>query len=302
MRLSRRHVLASTVGVVSTALITAQTPAGIAFARPRRASRAVTTAVYIEVNHEDLATVGAFVREGVHRPVFDLAMIFAANINYDGCTAYLHLNERVMETLRAAETQIRPLQRRGTKVLLSLLGNHEGAGFANFPTRHDADRFAAQVARVVHRCHLDGVDLDDEYSEYGKNGTGQPNEDSFVWFVRALRRHLGPHKLLTLYSIGPSVNRTVSSAGNASDDLDYAWNPWYGTYQEPSVLGMPRSHVGAAAVDWGHTSIEMIQTMASQTIRDGYGVFMTYDLRVSTNPSLVQAMTTALEGRRRLRQ
>ncbi|GAE75959.1 endo-beta-N-acetylglucosaminidase H [Cutibacterium acnes JCM 18918] len=35
MRLSRRHVLASTVGVVSTALITAQTPAGIAFARPR---------------------------------------------------------------------------------------------------------------------------------------------------------------------------------------------------------------------------------------------------------------------------
>ena len=298
MRLSRRHVLASTVGVVSTALITAQTPAGIAFARPRRASRAVTTAVYIEVNHEDLATVGAFVREGVHRPVFDLAMIFAANINYDGCTAYLHLNERVMETLRAAETQIRPLQRRGTKVLLSLLGNHGGAGFANFPTRHDADRFAAQVASVVHRYHLDGVDLDDEYSEYGKNATGQPHEDSFVWFVRALRRHLGPHKLLTLYSIGPSVNRTVSSAGNASDDLDYVWNPWYGTYQEPSVLGMPRSHVGAAAVDWGHTSIEMIQTMASQTIRDGYGVFMTYDLRVSTNPSLVQAMTTALEGRR----
>lgn len=179
MRLSRRHVLASTVGVVSTALITAQTPAGIAFARPRRASRAVTTAVYIEVNHEDLATVVAFVREGVHRPVFDLAMIFAANINYDGCTAYLHLNERVMETLRAAETQIRPLQRRGTKVLLSLLGNHEGAGFANFPTRHDADRFAAQVASVVHRYHLDGVDLDDEYSEYGKNGTGQPNEDFF---------------------------------------------------------------------------------------------------------------------------
>jgi len=34
----------------------------------------VTTAVYIEVNHEDLATVGAFVREGVHRPVFDLVI------------------------------------------------------------------------------------------------------------------------------------------------------------------------------------------------------------------------------------
>ncbi|WP_172623586.1 endo-beta-N-acetylglucosaminidase H [Cutibacterium modestum] len=257
----------------------------------------MTTAVYIEVNHEDFATVGAFVREGAHRPVFDLAMIFAANINYDGCTAYLHLNERVLETLRATETQIRPLQRRGTKVLLSLLGNHEGAGFANFPIRHDADRFAAQVARVVHRCHLDGVDLDDEYSEYGKNGTGQPNEDSFVWFVRALRRHLGPHKLLTLYSIGPSVDRTVSAVGNASDDLDYAWNPWYGTYQEPSVPGMPRSRLGAAAVDWGHTSTEMVQTMASRTIRDGYGVFMTYDLRMSTNPSLVQAMTTALEKR-----
>ncbi|GAE67041.1 endo-beta-N-acetylglucosaminidase H [Cutibacterium acnes JCM 18909] len=58
-----------------------------------------------------------------------------------------------------------------------------------------------------------------------------------------------------------------------------------------------KSYGGAAAVDWGHTSIDMIQTMACQTIRDGYGVFMTYDLRVSTNPSLVRAMTTALEGR-----
>ena len=120
MGLSRRQVLAGTVGVVSTALITEQTSADIAFARPCGASKAVTTAVYIEVNHEDFATVGAFVREGAHRPVFDLAMIFAANINYDGCTAYLHLNERVLETLRATETQIRPLQRRGTKVLLSL--------------------------------------------------------------------------------------------------------------------------------------------------------------------------------------
>ncbi|GAE75957.1 endo-beta-N-acetylglucosaminidase H [Cutibacterium acnes JCM 18918] len=37
-----------------------------------------------------------------------------------------------METLRAAETQIRPLQRRGTKVLLSLLGNHEAPDSPTF--------------------------------------------------------------------------------------------------------------------------------------------------------------------------
>ena len=44
---------------------------------------------------------------------------------------------------------------------MSILGNHEGAGFANFPTYESADAFAAQLEQVVNTYHLDGIDFDD---------------------------------------------------------------------------------------------------------------------------------------------
>jgi hypothetical protein len=87
-------------------------------------------AVYVEVNSNDLANVADYTLAESGEAAIDMAMIFAANINYDGEKAYLHFNERVTETLDDAETQIRPVQEKGTKVLLSVLGNHQGAGFA----------------------------------------------------------------------------------------------------------------------------------------------------------------------------
>ncbi|MDZ4045272.1 MAG: chitinase, partial [Rhodoglobus sp.] len=108
----------------------------VAGASPATAAEGAETdpqlAVYVEVNSNDLANVADYTLADSGRAAVDLAMIFAANINYDGEKAYLHLNDRVTETLQDAENQIRPLQAQGTKVLLSVLGNHQGAGFANF--------------------------------------------------------------------------------------------------------------------------------------------------------------------------
>ena len=94
---------------------------------------------------------------------FDVAIIFAANINWDGSKAVLYNNENVQRTLDDAATQIRPLQAKGIKVSLSILGNHQGAGIANFPTQAAAADFAAQVSATVAKYGHDGVDLD-EYS------------------------------------------------------------------------------------------------------------------------------------------
>lgn len=134
-----------------------------------------TSIAYVEVNDADLANVGSY-RLADGGNAFDVAIIFAANINHDGVQAQLHLNERVQWTLNNAATQIRPLQARGIKVLLSVLGNHQGAGISNFTTPTQADAFAAQVADTVTRYGLDGVDLDDEYSDYGS--TGRPGRTS----------------------------------------------------------------------------------------------------------------------------
>jgi len=254
-------------------------------------------AVYVEVNSNDLANVADYRLADSGAPAVDLAMIFAANINYDGEKAYLHFNERVTETLQDAENQIRPLQAQGTKVLLSVLGNHQGAGFANFSTYAEADAFAAQLADAVTTYGLDGIDFDDEWSQYGANGTPQPNAQSFGWVASALRDRLGPDKLITLYAIGPSYTTTDFGAFDVSATLDYAWNPYYPTYDAPTVPGLDdRSRIGAAAIDLSNTSAATAADFAQRTAADGYGVYVAYNLTATNQSSLISGITEAIKG------
>ncbi len=254
-------------------------------------------AVYVEVNSNDLANVADYTLAESGEPAVDLAMIFAANINYDGEDAYLHFNERVTETLQDAENQIRPLQEQGTKVLLSVLGNHQGAGFANFSTYAEADAFAAQLADAVTTYGLDGIDFDDEWSQYGANGTPQPNAQSFGWVASALRDRLGPDKLITLYAIGPSYTLTDFDAFDVDSVLDYAWNPYYPTYDAPTVPGLDdRSRIGAAAIDLSNTSAATAADFAQRTAEDGYGVYIAYNLTATDQSALLSGITEAIKG------
>ncbi len=257
------------------------------------------TVVYVEVNNYDFRNVADYTLKNTNRPAFDLAMIFAANINYDvdKKKAYLHLNERVTETLQNARTQVRPVQAKGTKVLLSILGNHQGAGFANLPTYRAADAFAAELAAAVKKYRLDGIDLDDEWSQYGANGTGQPNDFSFVYFIKALRHRLGKDKLITFYNIGPSGERTVYRGFKAGWLLDYAYNPYYGSWQPPLIPGMRKRQLGAAAVDLTRTDNTLAVEMAQRTVRERFGVYVTYNLTDQDHSAYLSGITRALKGR-----
>ncbi|MEV8175702.1 endo-beta-N-acetylglucosaminidase H [Microbacterium sp. NPDC079176] len=254
-------------------------------------------AVYVEVNSNDLANVADYTLAESGDAAIDMAMIFAANINYDGEKAYLHLNERVTETLDDAETQIRPVQENGTKVLLSVLGNHQGAGFANFTSYAQADAFAAQLADAVTTYGLDGIDFDDEWTEYGANGTPQPNPQSFGWLATALRDRLGPDKIISLYAIGPSYTTTDFTLFDAAGVLDYAWNPYYPTYDAPTVPGLEdRTRLGAAAIDLSNTSAATAEDFATRTVADGYGVYVAYNLTATDQSAYLSGITEALKG------
>ena len=254
-------------------------------------------AVYVEVNSNDLANVADYTLAESGDAAIDMAMIFAANINYDGEKAYLHFNERVTETLDDAETQIRPVQENGTKVLLSVLGNHQGAGFANFTSYTQADAFAAQLADAVTTYGLDGIDFDDEWTEYGANGTPQPNPQSFGWLATALRDRLGPDKIISLYAIGPSYTTTDFTLFDAAGVLDYAWNPYYPTYDAPTVPGLEdRTRLGAAAIDLSNTSAATAEDFATRTVADGYGVYVAYNLTATDQSAYLSGITEALKG------
>ncbi|WP_197519560.1 hypothetical protein [Pseudonocardia sp. HH130630-07] len=96
------------------------------------------------------------------------------------------------------------MQRQGTKFTLSILGNHQIAGLANFESPETAGAFAAEVAQTVEKYGPDGVELDDEHSDYDGPGAPPINPDSAGWLISALRAHL-PDKIISFYDIGPAT-------------------------------------------------------------------------------------------------
>ena len=113
---------------------------------------------------------------------------------------------------------------------------------------------------------------------------------------RRLRRELGPKRLITLYAIGPSYERTVFRTKRAGDLLDYAWNPWYGSWMVPEVPGMEASQLGPAAVDLQRTSTTRILDLATRTRAEGYGAMIAYDLRALDSTAAVSALAQGLYG------
>ncbi|MFD0020625.1 endo-beta-N-acetylglucosaminidase H [Streptomyces sp. NPDC058382] len=263
---------------------------------PALAKQGPTSVAYVEVNNNSMLNVGKYTLANGGDNVFDVAVIFAANINYDtgAKAARLSFNENVQHVLDNAATEIRPLQEKGIKVVLSVLGNHQGAGFANFPSQQAASDFAGQLSDTVAEYGLDGIDFDDEYAEYGNNGTGQPNDSSFVYLVSALRANM-PDKIISLYNIGPAAARLSYDGVDVSSEFDYAWNPYYGSWQVPG-MAMPKSKLSPAAVEIGGTSQSTAADLARRTVSEGYGVYLTYNLDGADRSADVSAFTRELYG------
>ncbi|MDQ0066549.1 endo-beta-N-acetylglucosaminidase H [Chryseobacterium lathyri] len=255
---------------------------------------------YVEVNNNNMLNVGSYTLQNTNRQLFDVAIIFAANINYDvsKSRAYISNNNNVTKVLNDVNTYVRPLQQKGIKVLLDILGNHQGAGISNFPNREAARDFARQLAHTVYTYGLDGIDLDDEYAGYGNNGTGQPNSSSFVMLLQELKAAM-PDKLITFYYLGPATSRQSYNGDAAGNYINYSWNPYYGTYSAPVVPPLNNTKLSAAAT-WiqnsnpQSTSAATLSTLATNTINDGYGVFMWYDLNGANNASYLSTGSNIL--------
>ncbi|MEU1483333.1 endo-beta-N-acetylglucosaminidase H [Streptomyces sp. NPDC005752] len=293
----RSRLRAAALALSAVAVLASGTTATTgAAAAPAPAKQGPTSVAYVEVNNNSMLNVGKYTLAGGGGNVFDVAVIFAANINYDtgAKAAYLSFNENVQHVLDNAATQIRPLQQKGIKVVLSVLGNHQGAGFANFPDQQAASAFAQQLSDTVATYGLDGIDFDDEYADYGNNGTGQPNDSSFVNLVTALRADM-PDKIISLYNIGPAASRLSHGGVDVSSAFDYAWNPYYGTWQVPG-MALPKSKLSPAAVEIGRTSQSTVTDLARRTVGEGYGVYLTYNLDGADRSADVSAFTRQLYG------
>ena len=59
--------------------------------------------------------------------------------------------------------------------------------------------------------------------------------------------------------------------------IDYAWNPYYSTWNPPQIAGMPASRLGASAVEVG-VNQNLAAQYAKRTKAEQYGIYLMYNL------------------------
>lgn len=231
---------------------------------------------YIETNDINPLNMGEYYFTGTNpqEQVVDHVILFASNIRGTATTVELYHNDNQSHILANVNTLVRPLQAKGIKVLLGLLGDHTGIGFANLSS-DQITSFANQVADCVDTYGLDGVDFDDEYAEYGRITTStSPSGANFSLLIDALRGNAKMSgKLITAFYYGyaTSFNQT------ALNDIDYMW---------PDFGVSPNAPSGFANSKWAKLSIQYTQgypgasdIMNAAISYSGYGAIMMFNLR-----------------------
>lgn len=185
---------------------------------------------YIETNDINPLNAGEYYFTGTEpkEQVVDNVILFASNIRGTANSVQLYHNDNQTYILNNASTLIAPLQAKGIKVSLGLLGDHTGVGFANLSGAM-VESFAQQIAACVKQYNLDGVDFDDEYAEYWKAPSNLPTPSSTIFgnLIKRVRQLL-PGKLVTVFRYGGYTGfdgTTMNSISYMWPDFGANWTP-----------------------------------------------------------------------------
>lgn len=264
--------------------------------------------MYIEVN--DTNPLNTMLYRMNNEPFIDITTIFAANIRANGSEPALWLNDNVTKILvpDAGSTTtghykyVQPIRQDGGKVLMTILGDHQGVGVANL-TEANQDKFAEILAWAVEEYQLDGIDFDDEWSKYGENPNFPSSvSGSFNGLIAKLREKLdarfpNDHKLITAYYYNDATNLSSAAVG----DMDFAWTVGFGPnlYYTPSSP-WTNAKWSAQMPNMNNTfttlQLNQIKNRSAQSKNAGMGAIAGYDMRVHTERDPLPALQKIGEG------
>lgn len=256
----------------------------------------VLTHCFVEVNDENILNMGEYTMKKDGKPFFDIVSIFAANINVDSKTGRVHVfcNDQVSFLLKNADKFIRPLQAKGIKVNLTILGNHDEAGMGNLSKEAAAD-LALELKAYMDIYGLDGVDFDDEYSDYKDEpspGFLPRSRENFARLIYECRQQM-PDKLLGIYEYSskfidsPTGTVEGKTVGELVDYMTYGFYQNQADYmrsgkgREVNFEGLPKSKYCPTPLKineelnggWNYFNPSYIQDMKDS----GYGLQMFYN-------------------------
>ncbi len=175
---------------------------------------------------------------------------------------------------------IHPLQKRGRKVCISIEGGDTGLGFCNL-TDTQIDEFVFQVKDFVTKYNLDGVNLFDRNSGYGKAGMPAMNTTSYPKLIKALREALGKDKLLTVTDYEEptaSFHDTAATGGiSVGQYIDYAWSGYMSEEEDIQLLDPYGTVINPDVMleDWGNSIVvsEHVRKPFAGLAKEKYGHF-----------------------------
>ena len=230
---------------------------------------------YVETNDVNPLNAGDYTLAN-GSPFFDIVELFAANIHKDDAgNPTLYLNDKLTPVLEdgGVEKYVRPLQAKGIKVLLTVLGDWQHIGVANM-TSAQTTQFAEILAYTVETYGLDGIGFDDEYADYYST-----NSTSYSEIITKLHALMPSDKLITVFDWGNT--HTINSAAAAC--IDFAYHGYFGSYmglQYCNITGMTTERWSASSLNLGnYNATSKGSDFASRTLNDMYGAMMFFNLR-----------------------
>lgn len=205
-----------------------------------------------------------------YKTIGNIVNLRPSTVGYDQLTGrcLFSLSPDLRYVLENSARYIRPLQNMGRKVCVCIQGGGKGLGFCNMTDTQIAD-FSAQVKEVVELYGLDGINLRDEGSGYGKEGMPPMNTTSYPKLIKSLREAM-PDKLLTLVDKEEPTEyfHDVALCGGieVGKYIDYAWHgyakenemiqivePWetdnpYSEYTRKPIEGLSPERYGSIAI------------------------------------------------------
>jgi hypothetical protein len=269
-----------------------------------RKSTGIVTICYIEVNEGNPLNVAEYTLKNSGKQLVDIVNLFAANINFsaENGRVYVYMNDNIQHLLKNRDKYIKPLQDKGIKVCLSILGNHDQSGVANL-SDNAAHDFVAELKNIVETYGLDGIDFDDEWSSYVTSGNVSPgltlpSAKQFSRLVYEAKKAM-PDKLITVYHIGYTGFTSDVDGMAPGSFIDYSYYAYYGSYNTSGLT----TYKGMTTKQWGPFPVQLtnlttasssyVNNMAKLRAAD-YGVMLLYDMRALDYTPIFNSIATTL--------
>ncbi|NDV69910.1 DUF1735 domain-containing protein [Dysgonomonas sp. 25] len=250
----------------------------------------------MEVNDTNPLNNLCFTLQDSGKPLVDILILFSGNVNYDETTGrvYNYNNPNVQHLLDNREKYLKPLQDRGIKVVLGILGNHDRSGVANL-SKETAQAFAQELKAVCDAYNLDGIFWDDEYSSYispPPPGFVSPSSAAAARLCYECKQAM-PDKLMCAYVYGLTRNFPSVDGVQPGDFVDWGIHDYGGSSDlSGNYPGLPKSGMALYSQEFaqGRTTSE---ANLRRLRNDGYGgnmIFAMDPFRSNFNSSQLPAM------------